>query len=115
MQGENVEHSLRRKCVLKTAQYRGAVGSPAQAAGEAEKAVLGHGAQFLKGFVFYATTNIAQPRPAQVNSSLKFDLWAPQLLKRFRLWLSRARFLPTKQAAMSAGAFARLSSPLCVA
>jgi hypothetical protein len=41
VQGENVEPSL-----LEAAKHRGAFGSPAQAAGEAEKAELGHRAQF---------------------------------------------------------------------
>ena len=44
VQGENVEPSLGRKRVLEAAKHRGAVGSPAQAAGEAEKAVGSSGA-----------------------------------------------------------------------
>ena len=46
VQGENVEPNLGRKRVLETSKHRGAIGSPAQAAGEAEKAEFGHRAQF---------------------------------------------------------------------
>jgi len=51
VQGENVEPSLGRKRVLEAAKHRGAVGSPAQAAGEAEKAELGHRAQFQMAWI----------------------------------------------------------------
>src|SRR3979411_945594 len=70
MQGENVERSRGRKRVLKAAKHRGAVGSPAQAAGEAEKAELGHRAQFQIAEIYVRDpTNITT---APVSSS-KFN------------------------------------------
>src|SRR6202171_1017222 len=42
VQRENAERGLGRKPVLKTAKHCGAIGGAAQAAGEAEKAELGH-------------------------------------------------------------------------
>src|SRR5258708_22434626 len=89
VQGENVERSLGRKRVLKAAKHRGAVGSPAQAAGETEKAELGHRAQFQMAWISVRDpTNITT---APVSSS-KFDFSirltiALQLLERFRLWV----------------------------
>jgi hypothetical protein len=95
VQGENVERSLGRKRVLKAAKHRRAVGSPAQAAREAEKAELGHRAQFQMAWISVRDpTNITT---ASVSSS-KFDFnirltIALQLLERFRLWVNRV--IPT--------------------
>src|SRR3982074_2966790 len=73
---KNVERSLGRKRVLQAAKHRGAVGSPAQAAGEAEKAELGHRAQFQMAWISVRDpTNITTaPGSAQLNSILIFDL-----------------------------------------
>jgi hypothetical protein len=105
VQGENVERSLGRKRVLKAAKHRGAVGSPAQAAGEAEKAELGHRAQFQMAWISVRDpTNITT---APVSSS-KFDFnirltIALQLLERFRLWVNRV-ILTVRRGATSTAA-----------
>jgi len=81
VQGENVESSLGRKRVLKAAKHRGAIGSPAQAAGEAEKAELGHRAQFQMVWI----SRNDEHHPSSVCSS-KFEfntrLLGSQLLSR---------------------------------
>src|SRR6267378_8647177 len=75
VQEENVERSPEPKRVLKAAKHRGAVGGAAQAAGEAEKAELGHrgGSRWL-GFQLATRRTSRQRRSAQVNSILIFDL-----------------------------------------
>src|SRR5258707_8526944 len=65
VQGENVEPSLGRKSVLEPAKHRGAIGSPAQAAGEAEKAELGHRAQFQMAWILLHDKH----HPTSVSSS----------------------------------------------
>jgi hypothetical protein len=81
VQGENVESSLGRKRVLKAAKHRSAIGSPAQAAGEAEKAELGHRAQFQMAWI----SRNDEHHPTSVCSS-KFEfnsrLLGSQLLSR---------------------------------
>src|SRR5258708_3046391 len=67
VQGENVERSLGRKRVLEAAKHRGAIGSPAQAAGEAEKAELGQ-AQFQMAWILRHDEH----HPTSVSSS-KFE------------------------------------------
>ena len=77
--------ALGASAFLKAAKHRGAVGSPAQAAGEAEKAELDHRAQFQMAWISVRDpTNITT---APVSSS-KFDFnirltIALQLLQRF--------------------------------
>src|SRR5436309_2535410 len=68
VQGENVEPNLGRKRVLETSKHRGAIGSPAQAAGEAEKAELGHRAQFQMVWI----SRHDEHHPISVSSS-KFE------------------------------------------
>jgi hypothetical protein len=77
-----------RKRVLKAAKHRGAVGSPARVAGEAEKAELGHRGHFQMAWI--PVRNPTNITTAPVSSS-KFDFnirltIALQLLERFRLW-----------------------------
>src|ERR1700716_3067902 len=93
VQGENVERSLGRKRVLKAAKHRRAVGSPAQAAGEAEKAELGHRAQFQMAWISVRDpTNIttAPVSSSKFNFNIRLTI-ALQLLERLCLWVKLRR------------------------
>src|SRR3979490_1197771 len=91
VQQKKVERSPGHKRGLKAAKYRGAVGGAAQAAGEAEKAELGHRALFQMGGI--STRYQMNMTTAPVSSS-KFDFnirltIALRLLEGFRLWAKR--------------------------
>src|SRR5882672_10025447 len=61
VQRENVERSPGHKRVLKAAKHCGAVGGAAQAAGETEKAVLGHRGRLQMAGISAHQTNITKP------------------------------------------------------
>jgi len=73
VQRENVERSPGHKRVLKAAKHCGAVGGAAQAAGETEKAVLGHRGRLQMAGISAHQTNITTTPVSQVNSILAFD------------------------------------------
>jgi hypothetical protein len=75
VQRENVERGLGRKRVLKAAKHRGAVGGAAQAAGEAEKAELGHRGRLQMAEISTRDqTNITTTPVSSSKFDFKFDL-----------------------------------------